>query len=68
MVGRDLLVLGEQGQLALVRADPDRSEELGQIQALDGQTWCNPVLYGPYLVIRNFEEVACFRLATQSST
>ena len=63
LVGKHLLLLGEHGELAVVAADPDRYQELGVIQALDGQTWCNPVLYGSHLLIRNFEEAACYELS-----
>jgi outer membrane protein assembly factor BamB len=59
-----LLVLGEEGELALVEASPENANNvLGQIQALDGRTWNNLALYGEYLLVRNGREAVCYRLA-----
>lgn len=62
-VGGLLLVLSEQGEMVLVEATPDRTHNvLGRIQAVDGLTWNNIALYGPYLLVRNAEEAACYKL------
>lgn len=58
-----LLVLAESGELLLVEADPDRRNSvLGRLQALDDKTWNNLALSGPYLLVRNAREAACYRL------
>jgi outer membrane protein assembly factor BamB len=59
-----LLVLGEEGQLALVSATPDGYREIAQVRALDGKTWNHPVVVGDLLLIRNGEEMAAYRLPT----
>ncbi len=62
LVGGLLLITSEQGELVLVRATPQRHEELAKFQALEGKTWNNPALAGPYLLVRNHLEAACYQL------
>ena len=57
-----LLVLSEQGELALVRASAERFEEVARIQVLDGKTWNHPVVVGRVVYLRNGKEAAAYQL------
>ena len=57
-----LIVLTEQGELALVRADPKGHQEITRFRAIEGKTWNHPAMSDGILLIRNAEEMAAFDL------
>ena len=57
-----LLVVTEQGDLALVSAAPDEFKELARISAVKGKTWNHPVLVGDTLLVRNDQEMVAYRV------
>lgn len=59
---RLLLVLSETGEVVLLAANPQRLEELGKFQALEGKTWNNPAVAHGRLYVRNDQEMACYEL------
>ncbi len=58
-----LIVLGEQGNLALVEASPSDYRELGTAQILSGRSWTAPSLADGRLFVRNGEEIVSLDLA-----
>ncbi len=57
-----IVILSEEGEVALVEANPEKLVLLGEFQGVEGKTWNNPSLVGSMLVIRNDKEMAAFQL------
>jgi outer membrane protein assembly factor BamB len=57
-----LIVLGEEGNLALVDASPDKFVEKESAKILDGRNWTSPSLAAGRLYLRNQQELLCLNL------
>ncbi len=57
-----LLVVAENGQVHLVRADPEEFIELDSLKMLEGKTWNHPVIVGDKLYLRNSQQAAAYQL------
>lgn len=67
LVGDSLLVLTESGEVVVIEASPSSNNNvLGRFQAIEGTTWNNIALYGPFLLVRNSNEAACYLLPLRS--
>jgi outer membrane protein assembly factor BamB len=65
LVGRQLLVMAEDGELVLVDPTPEAHVERARFRVLGGKTWNPPALAGDLLLVRNDKEAAAWRLATE---
>ena len=63
MVDDVMLVTTEKGEVVMLEVNPDAHVELGRFQAVEGKTWNHAALASPYLIVRNDEEAACYKLA-----
>lgn len=55
-----LLLLTQQGQLQIAKADPAGFKTVSRTNILDGRCWTVPVLHRGRLYVRNLERAACF--------
>jgi len=60
LVGKQLLVLDEQGRLFLVQPTANGIEILAQSQLIGGQAWTPPTLVGGTLFVRNRKKLAAY--------
>ena len=57
-----VIVLTEDGNIALVRATPERHDERVRFPVLEGKTWNHPAMADGYLLVRNLAQMAAFDL------
>jgi outer membrane protein assembly factor BamB len=55
-----LVVLTEDGDVVLVKATPDRHQEVARFPGIEGKTWNHPVVADGRLLVRNIREMAAF--------
>ena len=63
LAGSHLVVLTEEGDVVLVRATPEKLQEVARFSALKGKTWNIPAISDGVLLVRNEVEMAAFRIA-----
>jgi outer membrane protein assembly factor BamB len=60
LAGEHLIVLTEDGDVVLVKATPERHEEVASFSAIEGKTWNHPAIADGRLLVRNLREMAAF--------
>ena len=69
VAGGDLLyVLGDDGTLALVEANPAAYTELGRLQVMTGKAWTAPTLAHGRLILRDHDELVAFDVRERAET
>lgn len=58
-----LIVATEDGDVALVRATPERHDEVVRFSAISGKTWNHPAIANGTLLVRNATEMTAFRIS-----
>jgi outer membrane protein assembly factor BamB len=57
-----LVIVTEDGDLVLVKANPAKLEEISRVTALEGKTWTYPAIDNGILLVRNTTEMAAFKI------
>ncbi len=57
-----IVVTTEDGDVVLVRATPEKHDEISRFSSLSGRTWNNPAMADGYLLVRNDREMAAYRI------
>ena len=52
----------EEGDLVLVKASPEKLQEVSRVSVLNGKTWNYPAIDGGRLLVRNTTEMAAFQI------
>jgi outer membrane protein assembly factor BamB len=63
LAGDYLVVTTETGEVVLVKANPEKLEEIARFEALSGKTWNVPAMADGRLLVRNQTEMACYQIA-----
>ena len=65
LAGGHLIVTSDEGEIALVKATPDRYTEVARFTALEGQTWNYPAIASGRLLVRNSTQMAAYDISAK---
>jgi outer membrane protein assembly factor BamB len=60
-----LIVMTETGELVLLKATPDRHQEVARFNALQDRCWNYPALANGRLLVRNQTQMACYDISAR---
>jgi outer membrane protein assembly factor BamB len=63
LTGNHLIVSSDQGEVALVKASPDKYTEVTRFSAVQGQMWNYPAIANGRLLVRNSTEMAAYDIS-----
>lgn len=67
-IDEHLLVLSDDGRLALIAAEPDHYEEEAVVRIARGKHWTAPSYHRGHLLVRNQRELMSFQIESPAST
>jgi outer membrane protein assembly factor BamB len=59
LVGDNLVVLSDSGEVVIASANSDKYNELGRVKAVKGKCWSTPSFSNGRIYVRSTEEAAC---------
>ena len=65
LAGDHLIITSDQGDVALVKASPDKYTEVARFTAVQGQTWNYPAIANGRLLVRNSTEMAAYDISAK---
>lgn len=65
LAGGHLIVLSDQGELVLVKADPAAYKEDARFKAIDGKCWSTPALSNGRIYVRSTVQGGCFEIGAK---
>jgi outer membrane protein assembly factor BamB len=63
--GHLIVTAGDTGEIALIKATPDKYTEVARFAALQGQTWNYPAIADGRLLVRNSTEMAAYDISAR---
>ena len=60
-----LIVMSDEGELVLVKATPEKFDEVARFTALEGRCWNYPAIADGRLLVRNATQMVCYDIAAQ---
>jgi len=67
LVDNHLVVLGDRGQLVLLKASPESYQEVSRIQAVGGKCWTTPAYSDGRIYVRSTTEGVCLDATRQTA-
>ena len=67
LVGNNVLVLSDAGELILVKAAADSYQEIARAKVLDGKCWTTPIVSNGRIYARSTKEAVCLDVSSKSA-
>ena len=68
LVGNNVLVLSDAGELVLVKAAADSYQEVARAKVLEGKCWTTPIVSNGRIYARSTKEAVCLDVSSKSAS